>query len=57
MKTYINFKFKMSNFKKCVKIIMVVMMENKTITLTLDDATIIGGINWYYHNVEVLNWK
>ena len=24
---------------------------------TLDDATIIGGINWYYHNVEVLNWK
>ena len=24
---------------------------------TLDDATITGGINWYYHNVEVLNWK
>lgn len=24
---------------------------------TLDDATIIGGINWYYHNVEVVDWK
>lgn len=24
---------------------------------TLDDATITGGINWYYHNVEVLDWK
>ena len=24
---------------------------------TLDDATITGGINWYYQNVEVLNWK
>lgn len=24
---------------------------------TLDDATITGGIDWYYHNVEVLDWK
>lgn len=24
---------------------------------TLDDATITGGINWYYQNVEVLDWK
>lgn len=24
---------------------------------TLDDATITGGINWYYKNVEVINWK
>lgn len=24
---------------------------------TLDDATITGGINWYYHNVEVVDWK
>lgn len=24
---------------------------------TLDDATITGGINWYYKNVELLNWK
>ena len=23
---------------------------------TLDDATITGGINWYYHNVEVIEW-
>lgn len=28
--------------------------ENKK---TLDDATITGGINWYYHNVEVVDWK
>lgn len=24
---------------------------------TLDDATITGGINWYYQNVEVIDWK
>lgn len=24
---------------------------------TLDDATITGGINWYYKNVQVINWK
>lgn len=24
---------------------------------TLDDATITGGINWYYKNVEVVDWK
>ena len=24
---------------------------------TLDDATITGKINWYYHNVEVVDWK
>lgn len=24
---------------------------------TLDDATITGGINWYYENVEVIDWK
>lgn len=24
---------------------------------TLDDGTITGGINWYYKNVEVINWK
>lgn len=24
---------------------------------TLDDATITGGINWYYKNVQVLDWK
>lgn len=24
---------------------------------TLDDATITGGINWYYQNVEVVDWK
>ncbi len=24
---------------------------------TLDDATITGGINWYYKNVEVVEWK
>lgn len=24
---------------------------------TLDDATITGQINWYYHNVEVVDWK
>lgn len=24
---------------------------------TLDDATITGGINWYYRNVVVLDWK
>lgn len=23
---------------------------------TLDDATITGGINWYYHNVQVIEW-
>lgn len=24
---------------------------------TLDDATITGKINWYYHNVSLINWK
>ncbi|MCR5338970.1 MAG: BMP family ABC transporter substrate-binding protein [Lachnospiraceae bacterium] len=24
---------------------------------TLDDATISGGINWYYKNVQVINWN
>ena len=24
---------------------------------TLDDATITGGINWYFKNVEVIDWK
>ena len=24
---------------------------------TLDDATITGGINWYYHNVAEVDWK
>ena len=24
---------------------------------TLDDATITGNINWYYKNVQVINWK
>lgn len=24
---------------------------------TLDDATITGGINWYYHNVQLVDWK
>lgn len=24
---------------------------------TLDDATITGGIDWYYRNVEVVDWK
>ena len=24
---------------------------------TLDDSTITGGINWYYHNVSELKWK
>lgn len=24
---------------------------------TLDDATITGMINWYYHNVSLINWK
>lgn len=24
---------------------------------TLDDGTITGGINWYYQNVEVIDWK
>lgn len=24
---------------------------------TLDDATITGGIDWYYHNVTPVNWK
>lgn len=24
---------------------------------TLDDATITGKINWYYHNVSMINWK
>lgn len=24
---------------------------------TLDDSTITGGMNWYYHNVSALKWK
>lgn len=24
---------------------------------TLDDATITGGINWYYHNVKTIDWN
>ena len=24
---------------------------------TMDDATLTGGINWYYHNVELVNWR
>ena len=24
---------------------------------TMDDATLTGGINWYYRNVELVNWR